>query len=77
MTTQPTHETIVANVAALQVEVSYLKKQAEEQTKALQEIQALLNQGRGGWRVLVIAGTIVGFLSGIFGVKVLKLLGVQ
>lgn len=75
--TAPTHETIIAEVAALKVEVAHLKEDGARQAVMLQEIRDLLNQGKGGWRVMVAAATIVSFISGFLSVKFLKLIGVQ
>lgn len=54
-------------VIALERDVKHLSEQVEELTTAVNGLTTLLNQTRGGWRVLIAlmtaAGTVGGFLS--------------
>ena len=61
-------------IAALEVEVRYLRSELSDAHRKIDEMYALMMQGRGAWWVIVVLSGVVGFVAGMAH-KLLPVLG--
>ena len=63
-----------ADVVKLETEVDHLKEDMTEVKKDVKSILAVLNQTRGGWKVIILVASVAG-TAGAIAAKLFPFLG--
>lgn len=63
MATTPTEQKNEVSIAAMRVEIEYLKLAVAQSNSKLDDVLRQLNEAKGGWRVLMMVGGAAGIIG--------------